>query len=127
MASFATRRSIFKDGFTHFSTATQAANKTATHFASQDNLRLMSVDAARRSTAWKWEPSRRCDLFPHLYGRLDIAAVTTSICCRWIWTAGTLFCQKFQLWLRLERNDRSAIGLYLLQCNTTTTWVWFQL
>ena len=64
------------DGFIHFSTAAQAAETTARHFAGQNGLLLVSVDAARLGDKLKWEPSRGGALFPHLYGDLELAAVT---------------------------------------------------
>jgi uncharacterized protein (DUF952 family) len=65
-----------QDGFIHFSTAAQAAETAARHFAGQSDLVLVSVDAARLGAALKWEPSRGGALFPHLYAALDLAAVT---------------------------------------------------
>lgn len=65
-----------RDGFIHFSTAEQAVETAAKHFAGQDDLLLVRVDAARLGDALKWEPSRGGALFPHLYGELDVAAVT---------------------------------------------------
>jgi len=65
------------DGFIHFSTAQQVAETAAKHFAGQDGLLLISIDASRLGGALKWEPSRGGALFPHLYGKLDLAAVTS--------------------------------------------------
>ena len=64
-----------RDGFIHFSTAAQAVETAAKHFAGQRDLVLVSVDANKLEKL-KWEPSRGGALFPHLYGELDIAAVT---------------------------------------------------
>jgi uncharacterized protein (DUF952 family) len=65
----------FRDGFIHFSTAAQAAETAARHFAGQRDLVLVAVDAAALGARLKWEPSRGGALFPHLYGALDLAAV----------------------------------------------------
>jgi uncharacterized protein (DUF952 family) len=65
-----------RDGFIHFSTAAQAVETAAKHFAGQRNLVLVSVDASKLGDRLKWEPSRGGALFPHLYGDLDPAAVT---------------------------------------------------
>lgn len=65
-----------RDGFIHFSTAAQAAETAAKHFAKQTNLVLVAVDGDTLGAALKWEPSRGGDLFPHLYGALPVAAVT---------------------------------------------------
>lgn len=58
------------DGFIHFSTAEQAAETAAKHFAGQRDLVLVAVDAETLGAAIKWEPSRGEQLFPHLYGTL---------------------------------------------------------
>jgi uncharacterized protein (DUF952 family) len=63
-----------RDGFIHFSTATQVAETAAKHFAGQHDLLLISVEAAALGDALKWEPSRGGALFPHLYGDLPIAS-----------------------------------------------------
>lgn len=64
------------DGYIHFSSVEQAAETAAKHFAGQENLLLIQVDAARLGERLKWEPSRGGALFPHLYGDLDLKAVT---------------------------------------------------
>jgi uncharacterized protein (DUF952 family) len=64
------------DGFIHFSTAAQAEETAAKHFAGQTDLLLVSVPAATLGPRLKWEPSRGGALFPHLYDVLDLAAVT---------------------------------------------------
>lgn len=66
------------DGYIHFSTAGQARETAARHFAGQGGLVLVAVDAGRLGAALKYEPSRGGALFPHLYGPLDPAAV------RWV-------------------------------------------
>ncbi|WP_240540097.1 DUF952 domain-containing protein [Salinarimonas soli] len=63
------------DGYIHFSTGEQARETAARHFAGQENLVLVAVDAARLGEALRWEPSRGGALFPHLYGPLPMAAV----------------------------------------------------
>jgi uncharacterized protein (DUF952 family) len=65
-----------RDGFIHFSSAEQAAETAAKHFAGARDLVLLSVNAASRGDRLKWEPSRGAKLFPHLYGELDLKAVT---------------------------------------------------
>ena len=65
-----------RDGFIHFSTAAQAVETAAKHFAGQRDLQLLHVDTARLGGGLKWEPSRGGALFPHLYGDLALAAVT---------------------------------------------------
>ena len=63
------------DGFIHFSTAGQAAETAAKHFAGAVDLMLVAVDTGSLDGALKWEPSRGGDLFPHLYGVLSLDAV----------------------------------------------------
>jgi len=64
-----------RDGFIHFSTAAQAAETAAKHFAGAYNLLLVVVEADGLGAALKWEPSRGGALFPHLYADLPLAAV----------------------------------------------------
>jgi uncharacterized protein (DUF952 family) len=66
------------DGYIHFSTAAQARETAAKHFAGQEDLLLVAVDPAQLGAALRHEPSRGGALFPHLYAALDLAAV------RWI-------------------------------------------
>jgi uncharacterized protein (DUF952 family) len=63
------------DGFIHLSTAGQAAETAAKHFAGQTDLLLVAVDEAKLGPALKYEPSRGGALFPHLYGPLGLDAV----------------------------------------------------
>src|SRR5947209_19368483 len=64
------------DGFIHFSTAAQVRETAAKHFACERDLLLVTVDAEHLGEALKWEPSRGGDLFPHLYGKLQLAHVS---------------------------------------------------
>ena len=66
------------DGFIHFSTAAQVKETAARHFAGQQDLVLVAVDADALGTALRHEPSRGGALFPHLYGMLPLTAV------RWV-------------------------------------------
>jgi len=63
------------DGFIHFSTWAQVEETAARHFAGQDDLLLVVVDAERLGPALVFEPSRGGALFPHLYGDLPLSAV----------------------------------------------------
>ena len=67
------------DGFIHFSTAGQAAETAAKHFAGAVDLMLVAVDAGSLDGALKWEPSRGGDLFPHLYEALPLDAVLWAV------------------------------------------------
>ena len=63
------------DGYIHFSTAEQVEETARKHFAGQDDLLLIAIEAAALGPALKYEPSRGGALFPHLYGALDLHAV----------------------------------------------------
>ena len=63
------------DGYIHFSTAAQVAGTARKHFHGQDGLLLVAVDAEALGERLRWEPSRHNELFPHLYGELDLGAV----------------------------------------------------
>ncbi|MEW9920840.1 DUF952 domain-containing protein [Marimonas sp. MJW-29] len=63
------------DGYIHFSTATQAEETAAKHFAGEDGLFLIAVEADAAGDALKWEPSRGGALFPHLYRKMTMADV----------------------------------------------------
>lgn len=65
-----------RDGFIHFSTAAQVAETARKHFFGQTGLFLVAVDVDAVGAALRWERSRNDELFPHLYGELDLGAVT---------------------------------------------------
>jgi len=67
-----------RDGFIHLSTAAQVRETAAKHFAGQDDLVLVAVDANALSHSLRYEPSRGGELFPHHYGPLPLSAV------RWV-------------------------------------------
>jgi len=68
-----------RDGFIHFSTASQVAETANKHFFGQKGLFLIAVHAAALGDSLRWEPSRNDELFPHLYGELDLGAVTAVL------------------------------------------------
>ena len=63
------------DGFVHFSTAEQAAETAARHFAGQDDLFVIAVQTDRLGQDLKWEKSRGGALFPHLYREMRLEDV----------------------------------------------------
>ncbi len=63
------------DGFVHFSTIAQAPDTAAKHFAGEDDLMLLAVDADKLGDDLKWEVSRGGALFPHLYRMLRLEDV----------------------------------------------------
>ena len=64
-----------RDGFIHFSTASQVAETARKHYFGQTGLFLIAVDADALGENLRWERSRNDELFPHLYGELDLRAV----------------------------------------------------
>lgn len=63
------------DGYVHLSTAAQLPETLALHFRGRDGLVLLAVGTAALGEALRFEPSRRGELFPHLYAPLAMAAV----------------------------------------------------
>ncbi|MEO0390046.1 MAG: DUF952 domain-containing protein [Pseudomonadota bacterium] len=59
------------DGYVHFSTAAQAQETAAKHFAGAAGLWLLALEADGLAQL-RWEPSRGGQLFPHLYGPLRL-------------------------------------------------------
>jgi uncharacterized protein (DUF952 family) len=74
--SFAGSPDDARDGFIHLSTAEQLQGTLERHFAGEQNLVVLEVDAAALGEALRWEPSRGGALFPHLYADLPVTAVT---------------------------------------------------
>ena len=68
-----------RDGFIHFSTPGQVAETARRHFSGQSGLFLVAVNADALDDSLHWEPSRNDELFPHLYGELDLGAVTAVL------------------------------------------------
>ncbi len=66
------------DGFVHFSTAEQAAETAAKHFAGIEGLILLACDADAMGDDLKWEVSRGGALFPHLYRQIRMSDVVWS-------------------------------------------------
>jgi uncharacterized protein (DUF952 family) len=63
------------DGYIHFSTAAQAQETAAKHFAGQADLVVLEIEADDLGSALAWEPSRGGQLFPHLYEALSVSRV----------------------------------------------------
>ncbi|EEE37310.1 hypothetical protein RKLH11_1146 [Rhodobacteraceae bacterium KLH11] len=66
------------DGFVHFSTAEQAAETAAKHFAGIEGLTLLACDPEAMGDDLKWEVSRGGALFPHLYRQIRMTDVIWS-------------------------------------------------
>ena len=54
------------DGYVHMSTADQVGGTLAKHFAGEENLTLLAIEADTLGDDLKWEVSRGDALFPHL-------------------------------------------------------------
>lgn len=67
-----------KDGYIHFSDATQLSETLRLHFKGQRDLVLLAVRTATLGEALRWEPSRGGALFPHLYGALPLDLIVWS-------------------------------------------------
>ncbi|OUS20445.1 hypothetical protein A9Q95_08755 [Rhodobacterales bacterium 59_46_T64] len=63
------------DGYVHFSTAAQAAETAAKHFAGEQGLMLLALDSDELAPDLKWEISRGGAKFPHLYRSLRMEDV----------------------------------------------------
>ncbi|UWQ63967.1 DUF952 domain-containing protein [Leisingera caerulea] len=63
------------DGYVHFSTATQAAETAAKHFAGAEGLTLLACDADAMGDDLKWEVSRGGAEFPHLYRNIRMSDI----------------------------------------------------
>ncbi|MGB5863154.1 MAG: DUF952 domain-containing protein [Sulfitobacter sp.] len=63
------------DGYIHFSTAQQATETAAKHFAGQDDLFLIACNTDAMGETLTWEVSRGDALFPHLYREMTLADV----------------------------------------------------
>jgi uncharacterized protein (DUF952 family) len=68
-----------RDGFIHFSKASQVAGTAQKHFSGRTGLFLIEINADALGDALRWESSRNDELFPHLYGELDLGAVTNVL------------------------------------------------
>lgn len=62
------------DGYVHLSTDAQVRETAAKHFAGEEDLVLLAVEADGLD-ALTWEPSRGGALFPHLYRDLTLGDV----------------------------------------------------
>jgi uncharacterized protein (DUF952 family) len=73
--------SLATEGFIHCSYQNQVAETLKLHFKGQTDLVLLEIDPSQLTAELKVEPSRNGELFPHLYGplNLDAAIIQTAI------------------------------------------------
>jgi uncharacterized protein (DUF952 family) len=79
VGTFAGTEHDLRDGFIHFSTASQVAETAARHYAGLADLLLVTVNVVTLGDALRWEPSRGGALFPHLYAPLPTSAATRVV------------------------------------------------
>ena len=65
-----------KDGYIHFSTASQLHDTLVRHFAGRDDLVLLKIEKSQLEIIW--ETARNGDLFPHLYEHLPLDSVVAE-------------------------------------------------
>jgi uncharacterized protein (DUF952 family) len=65
------------DGYVHLSTHAQVRETARRYFSGQARVRLLRFDPAALGDI-RWEKSRSGELFPHLYGPLEITRVAGS-------------------------------------------------
>ncbi|MEP7292636.1 MAG: DUF952 domain-containing protein [Chloroflexota bacterium] len=75
--------SLEREGFIHFSTAEQVVRVANAFYAGQTDLLLLLVDPDKVSAEVRYEPPAEMpdsgERFPHLYGALNLDAVTRVV------------------------------------------------
>jgi len=62
-----------RDGFIHFSTQAQLEGTLNKYYRGEKHVNIFAFSAKDFSAdSLRWEPSRGDDLFPHLYGSLNL-------------------------------------------------------
>ena len=88
LQGFVTAESLATEGFIHCSTEQQMLGVANKYYSGAQNMVLLLIDLTNLTAPIKWEPPAHIDgssatsnepLFPHVYGELDIAAVTRVI------------------------------------------------
>ena len=108
-----------RDGYIHFSTAAQVGETARKHYFGQTGLFLVAVDAGALGDALRWEPSRNDELFPHLYGELDLGAVTAILEG---YQAGTRYGPEAVMTEQLIRLYESTSSSPCKACGTKIQW-----
>lgn len=73
-----TADSLVSEGFIHFSTAEQIIATANRFYRGQTDLVLLSIDPQKLTAALLYEESEPGQLFPHLYGPLNLDAVVET-------------------------------------------------
>ena len=64
------------EGFIHCSTAPQIVATAARFFRGQRDLVLLRIDTDKLRSDLRYEPASNGELFPHIYGPLNVDAVS---------------------------------------------------
>jgi uncharacterized protein (DUF952 family) len=67
--------SLTTEGFIHCSTRSQVVKVANLFFAGQSGLVLLCIDANRIQSNLRYEPVAGGEVFPHVYGCLDLEAI----------------------------------------------------
>jgi len=67
--------SLASEGFIHCSTPGQVAGSANKHYAGQSEVLLLYIDENRLTAEVRYEDLNAGDLFPHIYGPLNLDAV----------------------------------------------------
>lgn len=85
---FVTAESLSTEGFIHCSTELQILGVANKYYSGAQNMVLLQIELANLTAPIQWEPPAHIDgspaksnepLFPHVYGEINIAAVTRVI------------------------------------------------
>lgn len=85
---FVTTESLSSEGFIHCSTELQILGVANKYYSGSGNMVLLLIDLKNLTAPIKWEPPAHIDgspaephepLFPHIYGKINIGAVTRVI------------------------------------------------
>lgn len=79
---FFTHESLQSEGFIHFSTAEQLERTAHRFYKNQQDLILLHVDDSKLKAELKYEPADN-DMFPHLFGELNLDAVVKTEVLTW--------------------------------------------
>jgi uncharacterized protein (DUF952 family) len=64
-----------REGFIHCCTHKQVQGVLERYFQNQTDLVLLQIDEAKLMATVKYEPSTNQELFPHVYGPININAI----------------------------------------------------
>ncbi len=68
--------SLIEEGYIHFSTSEQVPETSQRYYKGVPDLLLVTVDVTRLTAELRWEDLAGHGEFPHLYGPLNLDAVT---------------------------------------------------